>query len=100
MWWLNAGFAFAKGLVVPSRKRGDVANLIGKGWGCMASVHLRVQPANVYNCILAGMLVCSRLGALVRREVGRRQEHRTVSRVIHGRATALAFNAKSRRFFC
>lgn len=35
----------------------DVANFIGKGGGCVASVHLRVQPANVYNCILAGMLV-------------------------------------------
>ena len=45
----------------------DVANLIGKGRGCVASMHLRVQLANVYNCILAGMLVCSRLGALVRR---------------------------------
>ena len=103
LWWLNAGSEACMArerLGCAEQEERDVANLIGKGWGCMASVHLRVQPANVYNCILAGMLVCSRLGALVRREVGRRQEHRTVSRVIRGRATALAFNAKSRRFFC
>ena len=60
LWWLNAGSEACMArerLGCAEQEERDVANLIGKGWGCMASVHLRVQPANVYNCILAGMLV-------------------------------------------